>query len=128
MFLLSLFSYPLTGFELAPQNSLRVCHQEYLVSSRYHSGEFDVSVFGIKEGPSFEVREKGSGGYFHDKAAIKFLRWKGRKGEELTLAEKGTSGRACKLDKGQGRAVAQVEAGYTLDELLASELPFADDP
>jgi len=73
-----LFSYPLSGLEVYPSNCLRVCRQKYLVASRYHLGEFDVSVFGPKDGAEFEIEGVKKWGFFHDGGHAKLLRFKGK--------------------------------------------------
>lgn len=89
VFLMPLFTFPLNALEVAPKNSLRICGGELLLSSRLAFGEFDLSVFSMKDVSSIEVKEKKDWGYFKDDTNGNYLRFKSKQANSLTLIGKG---------------------------------------
>ena len=120
VFLVPLFSFPLSALEVAPSNSLRVCGGELLVSSRLAFGEVDMTVFSRKEVSSIEVREKKDWGYFKDDTNGNYLRFKSKQASTLTLTGKSKNQKvSCTVDgRGNQTPFQGQQPSYTLRDIL----------
>ena len=88
-----------------------------MVSSRFAEGEFDVTVFSRMEAANFGIKEDKSWGFFQSEQAGKYLRYKSKKFEQLTLLyhHKDTS---CKIDKSFSSFKLKPKTGYNIKELI----------